>query len=97
MLRLAPSYFLRISTSASNCGNETAFNLVAHELAHSLDYVLRDEMQEPSKSHDAFFQVLFEFMGGKPKYYFPENLGASLREKRTIKSFGGTGNVVLDF
>jgi hypothetical protein len=76
--------------------DETVFNLVAHELAHSLDYVLRNQMQPLSKAHDAFFQVLMGFMGGFDRYSFPERKGSSARAKKTIESFGGAGKVAID-
>jgi hypothetical protein len=66
------------------------FNLVAHELSHSLDYVIRGKMQDTNeKSHDEFFCVLMSFMGGAENYRFPHKSGLNKRIQSSIDSFGG--------
>lgn len=73
--------------------NTSVFNLVAHELAHSLDYVLRQRIQVPSQSHDNFFKVLESMMGGLDSYRFPHRVGLQKRLAKSIDSFGGTSKV----
>lgn len=66
------------------------FNLVSHELSHSLDYVIRGKMQETDeKVHDEFFCVLRSFMGGTEDYRFPHRTGLKKRIQTSIKAFGG--------
>lgn len=66
------------------------FNLVAHEITHSLDYVIRGKMQETDEdSHDEFFRVLMSMMGGKEDYRFPYRTGLNKRIQRAIDAFGG--------
>jgi hypothetical protein len=65
------------------------FNLVAHEASHSLDYVIRGKMQEPDESHDAFFRVLVDMMGGTEDYRFPHQSYVTKRIEQSIDSFYG--------
>lgn len=73
--------------------NASVFNLIAHELAHSLDYVIRQKMQEPKESHDEFFRVLQSLMGGTEDYRFPHRVGVQKRITKSIDSFGGVSRV----
>lgn len=70
------------------------FNLVTHELSHSLDYVIRGKMQETNEeSHDEFFRVLMTFMGGTEDYRFPHKVGLNKRIQSSIEAFGGVSIV----
>lgn len=70
------------------------FNLVAHELSHSLDYVIRGKMQETNEeSHDEFFRVLMSFMGATEDYRFPYRTGLNKRIQSSIEAFGGVSIV----
>lgn len=70
------------------------FNLVAHEVAHSLDYVIRGKMQETNEdSHDEFFRVLMSFMGATEDYRFPHRTGLNKRIQASIDAFGGVSLV----
>ncbi len=72
------------------------FNLVCHEVTHSLDYVIRGKMQETNEgSHDEFFRVLMNFMGATEDYRFPHRTKLAYRRKKSIESFGGLGVVAL--
>lgn len=70
------------------------FNLVAHELTHSLDYVIRGKMQETNEeSHDEFFQVLHSWCGATEDYRFPHKSGVNKRIQNSIDAFGGVSIV----
>ncbi len=70
------------------------FNLVAHEVTHSLDYVIRGKMQETSdEAHDEFFRVLMNMMGATEDYRFPHKSGVYKRVEKSIEAFGGVSIV----
>lgn len=65
------------------------FNLVTHEVAHCLDYVIRGKMQEADEAHDEFFKVLMGMMGGTEDYRFPHYGYVAKRIEKSIDSFYG--------
>lgn len=70
------------------------FNLVTHEVAHSLDYVIRGKMQATNEeSHDEFFKVLMGMMGGTEDYRFPHKAGVQSRVNKSIDAFYGVSIV----
>ena len=75
---------------ACTADSRSLYNLVVHELSHSLDYVIRGKMQpSDSGSHDSFFEVLVSMMGGVEEYRNPYRKALQKRIKKSIASFGG--------
>ena len=69
---------------------KSAFNLVTHELAHALDYVIRGF---GNATHDAVWSSMHQLMGGDEKYRFPHRTSLAKRNNKSIDTFYGTGIV----
>jgi Mlc titration factor MtfA (ptsG expression regulator) len=75
-----------------SCNSPLAnFNLVTHEFAHCLDFVLRGKMMPDKTCHDEFFQDLNKFMGGGDIEYIqiPNTKKVKEKVKKSLDSFNG--------
>jgi hypothetical protein len=91
--------FLIIELHAGVANSNTTkqnFNIIAHELAHCLDFIVTNIVKSDKNCHDDIWQLMNSFMKGKAlrRVSIPKTTKFKHIVEKSIASFGGPKHIV---